>query len=99
MLQDAATWWDDGRLRLGVGLAHYRTLVQGTGDVAWTLPAPLDEWRPGYLALNDFAGKRLLRHGPTLGFESRCDCLRLSASAEWSVDRPIPDAMIRLDLR
>jgi hypothetical protein len=67
--------------------------------VAWSLPGPLSEWRPGYLALHDLVQDRLVRHGPTLSFTSRCNCLRLTAAAEWAEDRPVPDAMMRLDLR
>jgi hypothetical protein len=98
-LQEGGTWWDNERVRLGLGLAHYQDLLQSTGEFAWTLPAPVDELRPGYTVLRDLRGDEWLRHGPTLVFQSKCDCLQLSAAVEWAADRDIPDAMLRLDLR
>jgi hypothetical protein len=99
LLQEARSWWDDGRLHLGVGAVRYDALLQAQGETAWTLPAPVNAWRPGWRGLQDLHSGRLLSHGPTLSFDSPCDCLRLEAGAAWSTDRDLPEFQVRVDLR
>ncbi len=98
-LQEASTWWDDGRLHAGLGAARFHTLLQARGETAWTLPAPVDAWRPGWRGLQDLRTGQLLSQGPTLGYDSPCDCLSVEAGAAWTADRDLPEFHVRLDLR
>jgi hypothetical protein len=97
-LQEARTWWGDDRLALGLGAVHYGDLLQGQGDVSWVLPAPAEAWRPGWRTLHDLASGAALSQGPTLGYDSACDCLRVEARAAWSEDRALPEFWVHLEL-
>ena len=56
------------------------------------------EWRPGWSGHYDFYSGKLLRQGPSLQWDSGCDCLSVTVSVEWAQDRELPTGMLRLDL-
>ena len=98
-LQEARTWWSDERLTLGVGAVRFDELVQAQTDLSWALPGDAYRWRPGWHALQDLQGGRSLSQGPSLSYESGCDCLALQARASWSEDKELPELWVHLDLR
>jgi hypothetical protein len=98
-LQEARTWWSDERLTLGVGAVRFDELVQAQTDLSWALPGDAYRWRPGWHALQDLQSGRPLSQGPSLSYESGCDCLALQASASWSEDKELPELWVHLDLR
>ncbi len=98
-LQEAGLWWDDTRARLAVGAVRAGGLLQGDGEVSWMLPPPVHAWRPGWRGLSDLTTGRFLSQGPTLTYDSPCDCLRVESVAAWSQDRELPEFWVHLSLR
>jgi hypothetical protein len=95
-LQAGRFGYRDEVLRVEMGSVHQDELWFGTGDVSGLIT---HGWRAGWGGLVDLLDHRLLRQGPTLAWDSACDCLGLSASVEWAEDRNAPTALLRVDLQ
>ena len=96
-IQDLRLGWSDGRLALEAGTLRHESLWQVGAGAGWQLPGPLRELRPAYRGLAAVDTWRLLSHGPSLSWVSRCDCVEAGLAAAWAADRAVPD--VRLDLR
>lgn len=95
-LQAGRLGYQDEVLTVMLGSAHQYELWAATGDVSTLIT---DGWRAGWGGLIDLLDHRVLRQGPTLAWDSACDCLGLSASVEWAEDRDGPTALLRVDLQ
>jgi len=99
VLQEARTWWDDERLSLELGAVRAGTVFQGQEAISWALPPPAGAWRPGWRGLQELSTGRFLSQGPTLAYDSPCDCLQVQAAGAWSRDRDLPEFWVHLSLR
>jgi len=95
-LQGGTIGYADEGKALRFGAVRGADILQG-GVHASVLTFP--GWRPGWSGLYDFYSGRLLRHGPSIEWDSGCDCLRATLAMEWAQDRKLPTAMFRLDLQ
>jgi hypothetical protein len=95
-LQAGRFGYQDEVLTVMLGSAHQYDLWAATGDVSTLIT---DGWRAGWGGLVDLLDHRILRQGPTLAWDSACDCLGLSASVEWAEDMGGPTALLRVDLQ
>jgi len=95
-LQGGYLGYEDEAKSVRIGAVRGGDILQGgVGASVLTLPG----WRPGWSGLVDVYTGRLLHHGPSLEWDSGCNCLRASLSVEWAQDRELPTAMLRLDLQ
>lgn len=97
-LQEGALAWDDGRLRVGVGLAHQEEVAQGRGELAWTLPGRLSALRPSWRGLVDLQSGAPLNQTLGLRYRPACDCVELDLSGALSEDRVLPELGLKLTL-
>ena len=95
-LQSGRIGYRDEALTMELGSVHGEELWAGTSNFSTLIT---HGWWAGWGGLADLMEQKLLRQGPTLAWESPCDCLSLSASVEWAEDRVGPTALLRVDLR
>jgi hypothetical protein len=95
-LQSVTLGFSDEGLNIRAGVVRGPGVLAGAG-AASVLVAP--GWRPGWSGLYDLPTSRFVRQGPSLDWDSGCDCMRVHLGVEWAQDRQRPDAMIRIDLQ
>lgn len=95
-LQAAVAGYADEGVDLSIGVVHGAGVLQSMAGASALLRP---QWRPGWSGLFDHTAGELVRHGPTLTWDSGCDCLSVRLAGEWARDRTMPDVMIRVDLR
>ncbi len=96
LLQLARVGYGDATFTAGGGVLRTADLLQSMADVGLQVGP---EIRISWHGLFDHNQETWLRHGPSMVWSSRCNCLSLKIGAEWAEDREIPDGTVRLDLR
>ena len=72
---------------------------QVAGSTWWTFDASGDRWTPSVHLRADLLEQSLLEQGLGLRFRTRCNCLDVSARANWSEDRTWPEVSVAIDIR
>lgn len=98
-----SSWHRDGgaeALLLPVWGGLQEELAQGRSALSTRLPYLADDWHIGWMGFVDLSDKvELLSQGPTFRYSSRCECLAVTASANWSQDQTLPQLLVRLDVQ
>jgi hypothetical protein len=95
-IQGARIGFDDGALSVGVASARVEGLFQAGVNGSFSFGSG---WRPGWTGILDVPTGAMIQHGPQVIYSSPCDCFDVRMQAEWSPDRILPDALVRIDLR
>ncbi|MGB0640713.1 MAG: hypothetical protein ACPGTU_15345, partial [Myxococcota bacterium] len=95
-LQGGRVGFDDDWWGVGVASARVDGLFQAGFNGAVSVGAG---WRPGWSGVMDVPTGTMIQQGPQVVYSSPCDCFDVRMQAEWSPDRLLPDALVRIDLR
>jgi hypothetical protein len=95
-LQGGRVGFDDEWLSVGVASARVDGLFQAGFSGAFSVGAG---WRPGWSGVMDVPTGSMIQQGPHVVYSSPCDCFDVRMQAEWSPERILPDALVRIDLR